>query len=192
MKKESIYYFEKAGKENRDNVLKIAQERLTQGDIRHVVVATSGGDTALKLHELIGGQGVHIVAVGLHAGFRGGDQVPLPIEIREQLTNKEIDVCISSHSLSGISRSFSRKFGGISPPEIMAETLRLFCGHGVKVCVEISIMAADAGLVPTDEAILAIGGTHGGADTAITLKPAHQHNVLELEIKEMLAKPLSV
>ncbi len=192
MKKESIYYFEKAGKENRENLLKIVKERLSKGDIRHVAVATSGGETALKLSELLGKQDVHIVAVGLHAGFRGGDQTPLPEKVRDELKNKNIDVCISSHSLSGISRSFSKKFGGISPPEIMAETLRLFCGHGLKVCVEISIMAADSGLIPTDETILAIGGTHGGADTAITLKPAHQNNLFEIEVKEVLAKPLSV
>jgi len=50
-------------------------------------------------------------------------------------------------------------------------------------------MAADAGEVPTDREIIAVGGTGKGADTAVVLKPAHMNNFFDLEIREILAKP---
>lgn len=46
----------------------------------------------------------------------------------------------------------------------------------MKVGVEISIMTADAGLIPTDTEIIAVGGTGKGLDSAIVLKPAHMGN----------------
>jgi len=72
--------------------------------------------------------------------------------------------------------------------EIIAETLRMFC-QGIKVCVEISIMAADAGLIPTDSEIIAIGGTAKGVDTAVVLKPANMGNFFDLRIHEIIAMP---
>jgi hypothetical protein len=55
--------------------------------------------------------------------------------------------------------------------------------------VEISIMAADAGLIPTNKEIIAVGGSGGGADSAIVLKAAHMNNFFDLEIREIIAKP---
>jgi hypothetical protein len=59
----------------------------------------------------------------------------------------------------------------------------------VKVAVEISLMAADAGLVSPDEEVIAIAGTARGADTAIVLKPAHAHDAFSLKVKEIICKP---
>ncbi|HPB71075.1 MAG TPA: hypothetical protein PKX61_10440, partial [Syntrophales bacterium] len=72
--------------------------------------------------------------------------------------------------------------------EIMAFTLRTF-GQGTKVAVEISLMAADAGLVRTDEDVIAVGGTVSGCDTALLLQPANSAHVLDLKIREVIAKP---
>ena len=85
-------------------------------------------------------------------------------------------------------RGISNKFKGVTPVEIIAETLRLF-SQGVKVCVEISIMAADGGLLPTDSEVIAIGGTGNGVDTALVLKPAHMRNFFDLRINEIIAMP---
>jgi hypothetical protein len=67
-------------------------------------------------------------------------------------------------------------------------TLRMF-GQGMKVACEIATMAADAGLVRTDEEIIAIGGTGRGADTAIVLQPSYTHRFFNLRIKEIICKP---
>ena len=96
---------------------------------------------------------------------------------------------VCSHALSGVGRSITGKFGGVSHVEVIAHTLRLFGTDGIKVAVEVAVMAADAGLVPTDREIIACGGTAGGADTAIVLKAAHMNNFFDLEIREIIAKP---
>jgi hypothetical protein len=62
-------------------------------------------------------------------------------------------------------------------------------GEGTKVCVEITLMAADAGLIPVDKDIVAIAGTGRGADTALRIKPANTARFFDLKIKEILAKP---
>lgn len=99
-----------------------------------------------------------------------------------------VKVYTASHALSGVGRGISNKFGGITPVELMAETLRMI-SQGFKVCVEISIMAADAGLIPVDREIVAIGGTGRGADTSLVLTPAHMNNVFDLRIHEIIAMP---
>jgi len=50
-------------------------------------------------------------------------------------------------------------------------------------------MVADAGLISMDKEVISIGGTGGGADTAIVVKPAYPRKFLELKIREILAKP---
>jgi len=53
-----------------------------------------------------------------------------------------------SHILSGLERSFSSKFSGISHSEVLAESLRCLFGVGMKVAIECVIMAADSGAIP--------------------------------------------
>jgi len=57
------------------------------------------------------------------------------------------------------------------------------------VAVEISLMAADAGLIITGEPCLALGGTEKGVDTAVLLKAVNSQNFFDLRIMEILAKP---
>ena len=70
----------------------------------------------------------------------------------------------------------------------MAHTLRLL-GQGFKVCVEIAIMAMDAGQVPANREIIAIGGTARGADTAIIITPAHSQDFFATDVKEIICLP---
>jgi hypothetical protein len=64
-------------------------------------------------------------------------------------------------------------------------------GQGLKVCVEISIMALDAGLVPYGKPVIAVGGSGSGADTAAIIVPEHSNNVFGLKVHEILCKPLA-
>jgi hypothetical protein len=70
----------------------------------------------------------------------------------------------------------------------MANVLRRL-GEGTKVCVEITMMAADAGLIPADKDVVAIAGTGRGADTALRLYPANAARFFNLKIREVIAKP---
>ena len=86
--------------------------------------------------------------------------------------------------------SLIRRMNPTIPPvvRIVASVLRLFC-QGMKVAVEVTLMAADAGVIPVDHAIVAIAGTGRGADTAIVIQPANTTNFLDLDIHEIIVKP---
>ena len=52
-------------------------------------------------------------------------------------------------------------------------------------------MAADAGLVRTDEDIISVAGTGKGVDTALVIQPANSDDFLKLKVKEVICKPSS-
>ena len=188
MTTKEIVYFDRQGPENTLSVVRAVKERAKDLGIEYIVIASNTGETALKFWEALRGMGINLVSVTGHAGFNGGDNVSLSEEKRKAQESQGIKVLASSHALSGVGRSISRKFGGISHVEIIAYTLRQFGCEGIKVAVEIAVMAADAGLVPTDREIIAVGGSGGGADAAIVLKAAHMNNFFDLEIREIIAK----
>ncbi|MBM3474626.1 MAG: hypothetical protein FJX75_15285 [Armatimonadetes bacterium] len=191
MEARRIVYFDRPGPENTAAVVEAVRERRAELGIEHVVVASDSGATALALWEALEGTGATLVSVPEHAGFSGGDTPSLSDEQRRALQERGITVLVCSHALSGVARSITSKFGGVSHVEIIAHTLRLFGGEGLKVAVEVAVMAADAGLVPTDREIIAVGGSGGGADCAVVLKAAHMNNFFDLEVREIVVKPRS-
>jgi hypothetical protein len=59
----------------------------------------------------------------------------------------------------------------------------------MKVVCEVSTMAADAGLVRTDEDVIVIAGTGRGADTAVVIRPVNSQDFFDMKVKEILCKP---
>ncbi len=184
-----ILYFDRPGPENTPAVVEAVRQRCAELGIEHVVVASDSGATALRLWEALEGTDATLVSIPEHAGFGDGDAPSLSDAQRRAQEEQGITVLVCAHALSGVGRSITRKFGGISHVEIIAYTLRLFGGEGLKVAVEVAVMAADAGLVPTDREIIAVGGSGSGADTAIVLQAAHMNNFFDLEVREIIAKP---
>ena len=108
---------------------------------------------------------------------------------RLQLEEKGVKVLTGLHSLGdNVATAYIDKFGGISAENVIRETLYRF-SQGMKVCVEIVLMAADAGLIPLDEEVIAIGGSGSGADTAIVIKPVYSMKFFDIEIREIIGKP---
>jgi hypothetical protein len=184
----SIYYFESPGEQNTDKLVEVVKQRKEELGIKNIVVASVSGKTALKLKEAMAD--VNIVSITHHAGFKEKGKLEISEEDKNKLVENGITFYTGSHALSGVGRGISNKFGGVTPVEIIAGTLRLF-GQGIKVCVEVTIMAADAGLIPIDSEIIAIGGTARGADAAVVLEPAHMNNFFDLKFKEIIAMPRS-
>ena len=180
-------YFDKPGKDNTQQTLKPAAEKSKELGIEEVVLASTTGFTAYKALEIFNGS--RITAVTYHSGFKEPFKSEICADVKADLQNKGITVVAASHALSGIERSIAKKHSGVYPVLIMADTLRLF-GQGVKVAVEVAVMAADAGAL-TGGDIIAIGGSGHGADAALVLKPAHQNNFFDLRIREIICKPRS-
>ena len=183
-------YFSSSGPANTAEVIKIAVKEAVKRQISHIIAASNTGATILALAEEAGKQkyGGKLVCVSHVYGFAKNGENELSEKTREDLEKRGIRVCTAAHVLSGAERGLSRKYQGIYPLEIIANCLRMF-GQGSKVCVEISVMALDAGLVPYGKPIIALGGSNGGADTALLLTPAYASTVMETKIREILCKP---
>jgi len=187
-----IVYFESPGKQNTEGLMNAVAERLKAGGISHVVVASSTGETAQRAIKSLASFGVQIVVVTSHCGFEEEGKCEMNEEMERSLAREGARVVRASHVLSGIERSISRKLGGVSRVEAVAETLRALFGQGMKVCVEVAVMAADSGAVPCGDCeIVAIGGCWSGADTACVVRPAHANAFFSFEIREIIAMPRS-
>lgn len=179
-------YFEQAGPENTERVLELVRRRASELGLRRVVVATTRGETAVRAAAVLAG--LEIIAVTHVSGFREPNEQELTAEMRARLEQAGVRIVTAAHALGGAGRAVRKKFGTIQADEIIAHSLRLF-GEGTKVAVEITLMAADAGLVRTDEEVIAIAGTGRGADTALVLRPANTHSLFDLRVLEILCKP---
>ena len=51
------------------------------------------------------------------------------------------------------------------------------------------MMAADAGLVETGKPVIAIAGTHRGADSAVVIVPENSDNFFDLILPEIICIP---
>ena len=187
-----IVYFAKPGKANTEAVLDTVEACLKRTGIGHVIVASNSGETGMKAVERLKGSGAKVVVVTSHAGFSGEGVLDMDPETERTLERSGARVVRASHALSGVERSMSKKLGGSSRVEAISEALRSLFGQGLKVCVEITVMASDSGAVPCgDVEVIAIGGTGQGADTACVIRPAHANSFFKMEIREILGIPRS-
>lgn len=182
-------YFETPGKQNTESVLELVKNYAQAEGVRNIVVASTTGETGVKASKVF--RGFNVVVVSHHVGFQETGVWELKEENRRKILKNGAKILTATHALSGVERAVRKKFGTIMPLELIAHTLRLF-GEGTKVCVEITIMAADAGLIPVDREVIAVGGTGRGADTALVIKPATASRFFNLEIREIIAKPRNI
>ena len=179
-------YFEKPGSENMGEVLRIARQRAEELGIRTILVASTRGDTAVKAMEAL--KEFRVIVISHAAGFHEPNVQEFTDENRKIVEAKGGTILTTTHAFAGISRAVRKKFNTYVIGDIVASTLRVF-GQGMKVVCEIAMMAADSGLVRTDEDVIAIAGSNRGADTAVVLTPVNTDNFFDLQVKEILCKP---
>jgi hypothetical protein len=179
-------YFGQPGRQNTARTLEIARQRADQLGVRTVLVATTQGETGVRAAQRF--RGYDVVVVTHATGFAGPNTQELTEENRAAIESAGAQILTCQHALGGVSRAVRKKWGTYAIDEIVAQTLRIF-GEGMKVCVEIALMAADAGLVPVGEPCIAIAGTGRGADTAVVLIPANVQQFFDLRVMEVLVKP---
>lgn len=182
-------YFHRGGSANTASTLKLAIKYAEGLKIKHLVIASTTGTTALRLLQLAPPSNLNIICVTHHSGFAQPGKTEFSSTVETKLKAVGIPVLKATHFFAGLDRAIRLKFGGIAPAEIVAHTYRTL-GEGVKVAVEISIMAMDAGLIPYGRDIISIGGTNKGADTALVIQPAHSHRFFDTRIKQIICKPL--
>ncbi len=183
----SCRYFRQPGPANTGYVLEAAAGRAEKLGIGKVLVATCGGDTAFAALKILP-PGCRLIAVTHVTGFAEPDIQEMAESRRLELQARGVQVLTCQHAFGGVGRGVRNKLGTYQVDEIMAYTLRIF-GQGTKVAVEIALMAADAGLVRTDEDVISVGGTREGADTALVIKPSNSFSFFDLKVREVICKP---
>ena len=191
-----IVYFDKIGPENMEETLQIARRRAQELGIKTIVVASTTGWTAVKAVETL--KGFRVIIVAHSSGFKQPNTQEFAEENRRIVESIGATVLTTTHAFGGLNRALQQSSISQAPTtyvigDIVANTLRVF-GQGMKVACEIATMAADAGLVRTDEDIISIAGTGSaeagrGADVAVVLRPAYAHVFFETRVKEILCKP---
>lgn len=182
----TILYFTSPGEANTDETVAAARERAQELGIRDIVVASTRGGIGAKAAEAF--RGYNLVVVTHSTGLRAPGQQELTPENANKIRAEGAHILTTTHAFSGVNSAIQKKFDTMYPAGIIAQTLRLF-GQGMKVVVEITAMAADAGMIPHDKDIIAIAGSSRGADTAVVVRPATTGNLFDLIIKEIIAKP---
>jgi hypothetical protein len=180
-----ITYFEKKGKQNTERTLRQARTRAEELEVKQVVLASTHGYTGLKASEIFEGSGIEIIAVSISAAF-DEEGWTMRTEERKRLEQAGVRVLTTIHGLAdGVAEGL---YGENTPGSVMAHTLRMF-SQGMKVAVEVSVMAFEAGLITSGKEVISIGGTTDGCDTAIVVRPAYARKIREFRICEILCKP---
>jgi len=221
MVKRAVEYFERPGLFNTERVIELCKQRAVDLGVRFVVVASLTGDSAVRVARAFRDLGVTVVSVRyLPGGFwtakeepygayeaipelrrmrqewikKGLERVPIEYSKKnlEELAKLGVKIVGGTPTLWNVDRSLMAKFGGVSAQEIINETLRLVC-PGLRVCVEVALMATDNGAIPTNEEVIVMAGTERGLDTAVVVKPSVSVRVFDLfegmEIREIVCKP---
>ena len=94
----------------------------------------------------------------------------------------------TTYAFRSVSWAVRDKFNTVTTVDIMANSLYVF-GQGFKVACEIAMMAADSGLVRTNEDVISTGDSNLGTDATLAFKPVNSHHLFDLKIQEILCKP---
>lgn len=198
MVKREVYYFEEAGEQNTEHVMAVVKERVKEGDIKYVVVASNSGDTTLKLAKTLKNVNVTIICV-TETPQRidwSGQWPTITEENRKRLKELGVITIENAPYASYCSVFDNNRWRIPSPNLIVYMTLRAIGGAGLKVAMEVMFMAVWAGALPPGENAIAIGGTEGGADTAVVVRSAFQENFFADDpskrpmVREILAMPM--
>ncbi len=179
---EKVVYFEEPGPGNTEATLRLAVERAKARGIKKVVLASTTGETARQAARLWAKSGIKKIVVVPHQyGFMFGQR--FPAELVSELAKQGHVVHF------GTMLFHTDGLYGMNTPTIMANLLRTFC-QGMKVCVEIVLMAVDGGHVDSGEEVVVVAGSGRGSDTAIVALAAPSTRLGELHITEIICKPL--
>jgi hypothetical protein len=192
-----VLYFPDYGEQNTPAVIDCVSRRLDEGDISTVVVASSTGKTALAFAEALGGRaGLRLIAVGNPPGSAFDRITP---QNRQALQAKGVVVVDYAPYACASLNSDSHKnlYGALDLLAVAADLWRMMGGQGLKVAMEVGMMATNVAVLAAGEKVIAVGGTGTGADTAIVMKTAYSVDLFSEDptrrpdLLEFLCTPLT-
>jgi hypothetical protein len=188
-------YFDTPGVQNTESVADAVVDRIGLTGIKYVVVATSSGKTALSFARRL--KGVAQVIAVASAPYRREWGRPWPCldqKIREEL--EELGTVIVDRSPYVFHNSMLEGSKNKVPSaESLVRDSLYFFGDGLKVAVEVILMAVQSGYLEPYQDVIGVGGTSTGADTAVIARATYPATVFSedpkkrLEIREVIALP---
>ncbi|MBM3291743.1 hypothetical protein FJY84_03600 [Candidatus Bathyarchaeota archaeon] len=185
MVQKSITYFEEGGPENTDETISVSIKALNELNIKKIVVASTSGDSGVKVAEALKGSDVKVIVVGHQYGFTTPPQKFKP-ENMNRLRDLGAEFYFGSDVLTNSIRQRERL--GPSNISLITQTLSAL---KLKVNYEVVLKATDAGLLTPGERCLSLAGSHTGLDTSIVLEANQTANLLLIKMREIIAIPLS-
>ena len=179
-------YFEHPGSGNTEATLQVAKHRAQELGVKNIIVASTTGATAVRAMDIF--EGLRVIVVTHVTGLHDPNVQEFTEKNHQIVESKGGRILTATHAFGGLSRAIRKKYNTYVLGEVISDVLRIF-GQGTKVACEIALMAADSGLVSTEEDVITITGSNVGADTAIVLRPVNTHDFFDLKIKEILCKP---
>lgn len=177
-----IVYFEAPGPDNTAAVFDVVDAALAETGIKKIVLASTVGATAEFAMDRYEDKGIRLIIVPHQYGFSPtGQRFPQTLVERAHAQGHEV--------YFGTMLFHTDKLFGVGTPQWVAEFLRMFC-QGVKVCVEILLMAGNAGLVEAGEQVVVVAGSGRGADTALIMTGGTSVDPKKAHISQILCKPL--
>ncbi len=181
-----IEYFEKPGSNNTETVIRLVKEYAHTNDIRAVVLASTRGRTARAFLEAVKGTDIRLIVVPWQYGFgpaHNEQDQPFPMDLADELRG-------AGHIVHFATMLFhTEELYQNHAPNLIAGVLYIF-GQGIKVCVEILLMAVDGGCVKKGEKVIVVAGTGSGADTAVVAIASSSRRLKDMQIQEILCKPI--
>lgn len=184
--KREITYYSAAGPNNTERTLRLAKDRGDALGLRTVIVGSTTGETGLAVARLF--DGYRVVVVSHAAGYQEPNTQEMSSENSAAIREAGAHILTAQHAFGGVGRAVRIKLGTYEVDEIVAYTLRIL-GQGMKVCLELTAMATDAGLAHTGEEVVVIAGTGRGSDTAVVVRAANTMRFFDLAIPEIICMP---
>jgi uncharacterized protein len=182
-----VEYFDRPGKGNTAQCLELVKGLAAEG-YAHVVVATTGGETALLAARKLQGTGLNVVAVTHNVGYAGPNEDECSPAIRRELESLGVRIYTGTILTRGIEAALMKKHQGVYPAYVVAQSLRMLC-QGIKVAAEIVAEACDGGLLPEGTDVIAMAGTGRGADTVAIVEAHPSDRFFDIRFKQIVAMP---
>jgi len=192
-----------------DDVMRIAKKRADKFGVKNVVVATNTGASAERALEVFGPK-YFIIAAGNPARAHYRRLVRhqgISDETRSRLEHKGIKVALKDQSFaqryydhSGVSRcglaELEERMGSHDAFHLLTVTCNVldWFSDSTRVCIEISVLAADTGVLPTNQDCIAIARPSPRSNcphAAVALRPARTEDMFQgsLRVKDIVLVP---
>ena len=193
----SVFYFNACGQVNTEEALRLAIQRAGELGVKKMVVASETGLSALKASEMLWDTGISLIVVTSAAGTKvektviGDLKIGIPDKgIWEKLERGGAKIVRATDPLYNIGAALEH--GGIPTLATIIRRCLGMISSGTAVCIAVTLMASDNGLLTEGEEVVTVAGSWVGLDTALVVRAANSVNFLKrgaLQIKEIICKP---